>query len=135
MIDFVLGRYSKGECIMKHRVLKKRMRRVLDSELPTMFKLSAIHELIKSSQKSSWFQFKDYPYTRFERYSTSLHKGVVTASENDCKDEISFSSWNKAMIWICKQAKRVGEYEVQGSEYVVDSGHYRYRVYFPRNQE
>lgn len=50
-------------------------------------------------------------------------------------DETSFSSWRSAMIWICKQAKRVGEYEVQGSEYVVDSGHYLYRVYFPKNQE
>ena len=39
------------------------------------------------------------------------------------------------MIWICKQAKRVGEQEVQGFEYTADSGHYRYRVYFPRNQE
>ena len=40
---------------MKRRVLKKQMRRVLDSALPTMFKLSAMHELIKASQKSSWF--------------------------------------------------------------------------------
>lgn len=39
------------------------------------------------------------------------------------------------MIWVCKQAKRVSEYEVYGSEYVIDSGHYCYRVYFPRNQE
>ena len=33
------------------------------------------------------------------------------------------------MPWICKQAK------VCGSGYVVDSGHYRYRVYFLRNKE
>lgn len=120
---------------MKRRVIKKQMKQIFDRELPVMVKLSAIHELIKISQKSSWFQFKDYPYVRFERFSTSLHKGAVTVSEYDRIDEISFSSWDKAMIWICKQAKRVGDYEVQASEYVVDSGHYRYRVYFPRNQE
>lgn len=120
---------------MKRRVLKKQMRRVLNSELPVMFKLSAMHELIKSSQKSSWFQFKDLPYVRFDRFSTTLHKGVITVSEHDKVDETGFSSWCKALTWVCKQAKRVGEYEVQGSEYVVDSGHYCYRVYFPRNQE
>lgn len=120
---------------MKRRVVKKQMRRVIDSELPVMFKLSAIHGLIKTSQKSNWFQFKDYPYVRFERFSTSLYKGAVTASEHDRIDEIGFSSWHKAITWICKQAKRISEYEVQGSEYVVDSGHYRYRVYFPKNQE
>ena len=120
---------------MKRRVLKKQMRRVLDSALPTMFKLSAMHELIKASQKSSWFQFKDFPYVRFDRFSTTLHKGVITVSEHDKVDETGFSSWCQALTWVCKQAKRVGEYEVQVSEYVVDSGHYRYRVYFPRNQE
>lgn len=120
---------------MKRRVLKKQMKRVLNSALPTMFKLSAMNELIKVSQKSSWFQFNDYPYVRFERFSTSLHKSCITVSEDDMVDEIGFSSWHKAMTWICKQAKRVSEYEVQGSEYVVDSGHYCYRVYFPRNQE
>ena len=56
-------------------------------------------------------------------------------SEHDKVDETGFSSWCQALTWVCKQAKRVGEYEVQGSEYVVDSGHYRYRTYFPRNQE
>lgn len=120
---------------MKHRVLKKKMIRMLNSELPTTFKLSAMHELIKTSQKSSWFQFKDYPYVRFERFSTTLHKDCVTVNEDDCLNELGFSSWRSAMIRICKQAKRVGEYEVQGSEYVVDSGHYLYRVYFPKNQE
>lgn len=120
---------------MKRRVLKKKMRRILNSELPVMFKLSAMHELIKASQKSSWFQFKDYPYVRFERFSTTLHKGVITVSEHDKVDETGFSSWCQALTWVCKQAKRVGEYEVQGSEYVVDSGRYRYRTYFPRNQE
>lgn len=120
---------------MKRRVLKKQMRRVLNSELPVMFKLSAMHELIKASQKSSWFQFKDYPYVRFDRFSTTLHKGVITVSEHGKVNETGFSSWCQALTWVCKQAKRVGEYEVQGSEYVVDSGHYRYRVYFPRNQE
>ena len=120
---------------MKRRIVKKQMKRILNSELPALFKLSAMHELIKASQKSSWFQFKDYPYVRFERFSESLHKGAVTVSEHDCIDEIGFSSWHKAMIWICKQAKRVGECEVKGSEYVIDSGHYRYRTYFPRNQE
>ena len=25
--------------------------------------------------------------------------------------------------------------KVKGSEYIVDSGHYRYRIYFPKNQE
>lgn len=120
---------------MKRRVLKKRMRRILDSELPTMFKLSAMTEMIKVSSKSSWFQFNDYPYVRFERFSTSLHEGYVTVSEDDRIDKIGFSSWHKALTWICKQAKRISEYEVQGSEYVIDSGYYLYRVYFPRNQE
>lgn len=120
---------------MKHRVAKKQMKHILNSELPTMIKLSAMHELINVSQKSSWFQFKDYPYVRFERISTSLHKGCVTVSEHDCIDETGFNSWSQAMTWICKQAKRVGEHEVQGSEYIVDSGHYRYRTYFPKNQE
>lgn len=120
---------------MKRRVLKKQMKRVLDSALPTMFKLSAMHELIKASQKSSWFQFSDFPYVRFDRFSTTLHKGVITVSEHDSADETCFSSWHQALTWICKQAKRVGEYEVKGSEYVVDSGHYRYRTYFPKNQE
>lgn len=73
---------------MKRRVLKKRMKQIINSELPVMFKLSAMHELIKISQKSSWFQFNDYPYVRFERFSTSLHKGTVTASEHDCIDGI-----------------------------------------------
>ena len=120
---------------MKRRVLKKQMRRVLNSELPVMFKLSAMHELIKTSQKSSWFQFRDFPYVRFDRFSTTLHKGGITVLEHDKVDETGFSSWCQALTWVCKQAKRVGEYEVQGSEYVIDSGHYRYRVYFPRNQE
>lgn len=120
---------------MKRRVLKKQMRRILNSELPVMFKLSAMHELIKASQCSSWFQFKDYPYVRFERFSTTLHKDIVTVAEHNAVDETCFSSWHQALTWICKQAKRVGEYEVQDSEYVVDSGHYRYRTYFPKNQE
>ena len=63
---------------MKRRVVKKQMRRILNSELPVMFKLSAMHELIKASQKSSWFQFRDLPYVLFDRFSTSLHKGAVT---------------------------------------------------------
>ena len=120
---------------MKRRVAKKQMKRILNSELPTTFKLSAIDNLIKISQKSGWFQFKDYSYVRFERFSTSLNHGCVTVSENDAVDGIGFGSWYKAMIYICKQAKRVNEYEVQGSEYVVDSGFYRYRVYFPKYQE
>jgi hypothetical protein len=120
---------------MKRRVLKKQMRRIINSELPVMFKLSAMHELIKVSRKSSWFQFKDLPYARFDRFSTTLHKGVITVSEHDKVDETGFSSWCQALTWVCKQAKRVSEYEVQGSEYVIDSGHYRYRTYFPRNQE
>lgn len=120
---------------MKRRVLKKQMKCTLNSSLPITFKLSAMHELIKVSQKSSWFQFNDYPYVRFERFSTSLHKGCITVAEHDKVDEIGFSSWRQALTWVCKQAKRVGEYEIQGSEYVVDSGHYRYRVCFPRNQK
>lgn len=120
---------------MKRRVLKKQMKRVLGSALPTMFKLYAMHELIKASQKSSWFQFSEFPYVRFDRFSTTLHKGVITVAEHDAVDETGFSSWHQALTWICKQAKRVGEYEVKGSEYVVDSGHYRYRTYFPKNQE
>ena len=120
---------------MKRRVLKKQMKRVLNSALPTTFKLSAMHELIKISQKSSWFQFGDFPYARFDRFSTTLHKGVITVSEHDRVDETCFTSWHQAMTWICKQAKRITDYEVKGSEYVVDSGHYRYRVYFPKNQE
>lgn len=120
---------------MKRRVLKKKMRRILNEELPVMIKLSAMQELIKLSQRSSWFQIKDYPYVRFERFSTSLHKGYVTVSEYDCIGGVSFGSWYKGLSWICKQAKRVDECEVQGSEYIVDSGHYRYRIYFPKNQE
>ena len=120
---------------MKRRVLKKKMRRILNEELPVMFKLSSMKELVNLAQRSSWFQFKDYPYVRFERLSASLCKGYVTVLESDCIDGISFSSWRKAMIWICKQGKRVSEYEVNGSEYIVDSGHYRYKVYFPKNQE
>lgn len=120
---------------MKRRMVKKQMKRILNSKLPVMFKLSAMNELIKASQRSGWFQFTDYPYVRFERFSTSLHKDGITVSENCCVDEIVFSSWHKALTWICKQAKRISEYEIQGSEYVIDSGHYRYRVYFPRNQE
>ena len=120
---------------MKRRVLKKNMRRILNGELPTTLKLSAMQELIKLSQRSRWFQFKDYPYVRFERFSTSFHRGYVTVQDNDCIDEIGFSSWHKAMIWICKQCKCVNECEVQGSEYIVDSCHYRYKVYFPKSQE
>ena len=120
---------------MKRRVLKKKMKRILNGELPAMIKLSVMQELIKLSQRSSWFQFKDYPYVRFERFSTSLNKGYVTVLEHDCVDGIGFGSWYKGLAWICKQARRVGECEVQGSEYIVDSGYYRYRVYFPRNQE
>ena len=120
---------------MKCRALKKRMKRVINDELQAMIKLPVMQELIKLSQRSSWFQFEDYPYVRFERLSTSLHKGYVTVSENDCIDEMGFSSWRKAMIWVCKQCKRVDEHEVQGSEYIVDSGHYRYKVYFPKNHE
>jgi hypothetical protein len=115
---------------MKRRVVKKQMRRILNSELPVMFKLSAMHEMIKASQKSGLFQFKNLYSLNFDRFSTSdLHKGYVTVSEHDRIDEIGFSNWHKAMTWICKQAK------VCGSEYVVDSGHYRYRVYFSGNQE
>ena len=56
-------------------------------------------------------------------------------SEHDNVDEVGFSNWYQAMTWICKQAKRISKYEVHGSEYIVDSGHYRYRVYFPKNHE
>ena len=108
---------------MKRRVLKKKMKRILNSNLPTTFKLSAEHSLItKQPVKSSWFQFKDFPYVRFDRYSTTVHKNSVIVNEDDCLNELGFSSWRSAMIWICKQAKRVGEYEVQGSEYIFDSG-------------
>ena len=120
---------------MKRRVLKKQLKLALKRNLSTAFKLFTIHELINISPMHSWFQFNDYPYVIFERFSTSLHKGVVSVSEYDCVDKIHFSSWYQAMSWVCKQAKRVSECEVQGSEYIVDSGHYRYRVYFPKNQE
>lgn len=121
---------------MKRRVLKKQLKRTLNNiNLPTTFKLSAIKALMNISTMHSWFQFNDYPYVIFERFSTTLHKGIVTVSEQDCVDRIHFSSWHQAMSWICKQAKRVSEYEVQGKEYIVDSGHYRYRVYFPKNHE
>ena len=114
---------------MKRRVLKKQMRRIINSELPVMFKLSAMHEMINVSSKSGIFQFKGYTFNKFNgilmftRFSTSLHKGYVTVSEHDCIEEIGFSSWHKALNWICKQAK------VDSSVYVIDSGHYRYRVY------
>lgn len=120
---------------MKRRVLIKLLKRALRRNLPTIFKQSAIRALINISPMHSWFQFNDCPYVIFERFSTSLHKGVVSVSEYDCVDKIHFSSWYHAMIWICKQAKHVSEYEVHGPEYIVDSGHYRYRVYFPKNQE
>ena len=120
---------------MKRRVLKKKMKRILNGELSAMIKLSVMQELIKLSQRSSWFQFEDYPYVRFERFSTSSNKGYVTVLERDCVDGICFVSWYKGLAWICKQAKRVGECEVKGSEYIVDSGHYRYTIYFPKNQE
>ena len=120
---------------MKRRVLIKQLKRALKRNLPTIFKRPAIKVLINISPMHSWFQFNDYPYVIFERFSTSLHKGVVSVSEYDCVDKIHFSSWYQAMSWICKQAKRVSDYEVKGSEYVVDSGHYRYKVYFPTNQE
>lgn len=112
---------------MKRRIVKKQMRQIINSELPTMFKLSAMRELIKASPKSGLYPFKKY----ITRFWTSLqkHKGVVTVSEQDRIDEIGFSSWRKAITWICKQAKACG------SEYEIDSGHYRYRVYFPTNQE
>lgn len=87
---------------MKRRALKKKMRRILNSELPTTFKLSAIHELISLSQKSSWFQFKDYPYVRFNRFSTPFYKGCITVSEHDSVCEIGFSNWYQALTWICK---------------------------------
>jgi hypothetical protein len=120
---------------MKIRVLKKQTKQVLDSALPTTFKLSAMHQLIELSEKSSWFQYKSYPYVRFDRFSTTLHKGIVTVSEHDSLNELRFSSWKSAMIWISKQAKRVGEYGVEGPEYIIDSGHYRYRTNFPERQE
>ena len=78
---------------MKRRVLKKIVERILNSNLPTTFKLSAEHFLItKQPVKSSWFQFKDYPYVRLNRFSTSLHKGCITVSEHNCIDEIGFSN-------------------------------------------
>jgi hypothetical protein len=112
---------------MKRRIVKKQMKRILNSESPTMFKLSAMRELIKASPKSGLYPFKK----NITRFWTSLqkHKGVVTVSEHDLIDEIGFSSWRKAITWICKQAKTCG------SEYEIDSGHYRYIVYFPTNQE
>lgn len=107
---------------MKRCVLIKQQKRELNnSNLPTIFKLSAMPVLINISSRQSWFQFNDYPYVIFERFSTSLYKGIVTVSEYDCVDKIHFSSWYQAMCWICKQAKRVSAYEVQCPEYIVDS--------------
>lgn len=121
---------------MKRRVVKKKMRRILNSELPTMFKLSAMTELIKASSKSGSIKFKKYIFNKFTkiimfaRFSTSSHKDVVTVSEHDRVDEISFSSWHKAMNWICKQAEIAYDNDKGVECYVLDSGHYRYRMYF-----
>ncbi len=115
---------------MKRRVLKKQMRRILNSELPVMFKLSAMNHLIKSSPKSSLFQFKDCPNVKFERFSTSLHKGYVTVSEHSRVGDTGFSTWHSATTWIYNQVKNISNGKSQCSDYVIDSGHYRYRVYF-----
>lgn len=131
----MVGGFFVRGMAMKRRVLKKQMKRILNSSFPAMIKLSALNALMKVSQKSSWIQFDDLPYVRFDRISTTSHKGIVTVSEDDRVDEIRFNSWRHAMKWICQQAKRIGEYDVQGSEYIVDSGHYQYRVYFPKIQE
>ena len=77
---------------MKRRVLKKQMRRILNKEFPVMFKLSAMTRLIKSSPKSSLFKLNACPNVKFERFSTSLHKGYVTVSEHNRIDEIGFST-------------------------------------------
>ena len=124
-----------GVVEMKRGVVKKKMRRILNRELPTMIKISSIHVLVKVSSKSSLFKPSGYPCVRVERFSTSLHKGVVTVSKNCCVDEIAFSTWHSALTWICKQTKCADDYDAQCSKYIVDSGHYRYRVYFLRNHD
>lgn len=121
---------------MKRRVVKKKMKRILNGELPVMFKLSAMTELIKVSSKTGSIQFRNYIFSKFTRiimftrFSTSLHKDVVTVSEHDRIDEIGFSSWCKAMNWICKQVEIAYDNDKGLECYVLDSGHYRYRVYF-----
>lgn len=115
---------------MKRRIVKKQMRRILNSDLPVMFKLSAMNRLVKSSPKSSLFQLNDCPNVKFERFSTSLHKGYVTVSEHNRIDEIGFSTWHSATTWVFNQVKNISNGKIQCSEYVIDSGHYRYRVYF-----
>ena len=74
---FELVYRKEGECIMKRRVLKKKIRRTLNEELPATFKLSVMQELIKLSQRSSWFQIKDYPYVRFERFQRLWIKAML----------------------------------------------------------
>lgn len=115
---------------MKNRVLNKQMRRILSSELPVTFKLSAMNRLIKSSPKFSLFQLNDYPNVKLDRFSTSLHKGVITVSEHDRVGDIGFSTWHSAMTWVCNQIRNISNGKTQCSDYVIDSGHYRYRVYF-----
>lgn len=107
---------------MKRRILKKHMNQILDSNLPTVLKLSAMHSLMECVRKYDVFLHNNL-LLEYKRFSTTLHKGIVTVSEHERVDEVSFSSWYKAMVWICKQAKT-------DTEYVVDSGHYRYRVCF-----
>lgn len=118
---------------MKRRVVKKQMRRLLNSELPSMFRYPVMLILIMSSSKYGLYQFKPYTYKKstrllmITRFSTSLHKGCVTVSEHGRIDEIGFSSWHKALTWICKQAQ--SKAKVSGVKYIVNSGHFRYRVW------
>ena len=67
-------------------------RELNNSNLPAIFKLSAMQVLINISSRHSWFQFNDYPYVIFERFSTTLRKDIVSVSEYDCVDKIHFIS-------------------------------------------
>ena len=134
------------------KYLKKRLNSILDSYLPPAYKILSMHRLIECARKHDVFLYNNL-FLECKRFSTTIHKGIVSVSEwvDDasfsplykamlwvCKqakpdsisvsehervDEVSFSSLYNAMVWICKQAKT-------DTEYVVDSGNYRYRVCF-----
>lgn len=108
---------------MKQRILKKRAHRILNSYLPTTFKLSAIHALItKVYNKKKTFTYNNVSIS-YSKTCTTNHIGIITVNEYDGIYEIGFSSFKSAMIWICKYGKH-------DCEYRVDSGEYCYNLIF-----
>lgn len=110
---------------MKQRILKKTAHHILNSGLPTTFKLSAIHALItKTYNKKKTFTYNNVSIS-YSKICTTNHYGIITINECDCVNEIGFSSFKSALIWLCKYGKR-------DCEYCVDSGEYCYNVTFNR---